>query len=145
MYTPNEWTVIRQGLDLVTITGKNAKDLAALQVKVEKDIQKSTAKKEKELQKLVKKGEEGSEDKISNLIIELVNKNASGVFNVGTGSNTSVNELAAMISDNTIMIEPRLGESRLTLADNNKLKTVMGWSLTVKLSDWIANQTEKVS
>ena len=41
MYTPNEWTVIRQGLDLVTITGKNAKDLAALQVKVEKDIQKS--------------------------------------------------------------------------------------------------------
>ena len=49
MYTPNEWTVIRQGLDLVTITGKNAKDLAALQIKVEKDIQKSTAKKEKEL------------------------------------------------------------------------------------------------
>ena len=54
MYTPNEWTVIRQGLDLVTITGKNAKDLAALQVKVEKDIQKSTAKKEKELQKIIK-------------------------------------------------------------------------------------------
>ena len=54
MYTPNEWTVIRQGLDLVTITGKNAKDLAALQVKVEKDIQKSTAKKEKDLQKIIK-------------------------------------------------------------------------------------------
>lgn len=54
MYTPNEWTVIRQGLDLVTITGKNAKDLAALQVKVEKDIQKSTAKKEKDLEKIMK-------------------------------------------------------------------------------------------
>ena len=54
MYTPQEWTVIRQGLDLVTITGKNAKDLAALQVKVEKDIQKSKAKKEKELQKIIK-------------------------------------------------------------------------------------------
>ena len=27
MYTPQEWTVIRQGLDLVTISGKNAKDL----------------------------------------------------------------------------------------------------------------------
>ena len=54
MYTPNEWTVIRQGLDLVTITGKNAKDLAALQVKVENDIKKSTAKKEKELQKVMK-------------------------------------------------------------------------------------------
>ncbi len=54
MYTPEEWTVIRTGLDLVTITGKNAKDLAALQVKVEKDIQKSKAKKEKELQKIIK-------------------------------------------------------------------------------------------
>ena len=54
MYTPNEWTVIRQGLDLVTITGKNAKDLAALQVKVEKDIQKSTVKKEKDLEKIMK-------------------------------------------------------------------------------------------
>jgi len=45
---------MRQGLDLVTITGKNAKDLAALQVKVENDIKKSTAKKEKELQKVMK-------------------------------------------------------------------------------------------
>ena len=54
MYTPQEWTVIRQGLDLVTITGKNAKDLVALQVKVEKDIQKSTAKKERDLEKIMK-------------------------------------------------------------------------------------------
>ena len=54
MYTPNEWTVIRQGLDLVTITGKNAKDLAALQVKVENDIQKSETKKQKDLEKIMK-------------------------------------------------------------------------------------------
>jgi len=54
MYTPEEYTVIRQGLDLVTITGKNAKNLAALQEKVEKDIQKSTIKKEKELEKIKK-------------------------------------------------------------------------------------------
>ncbi|MDB4339228.1 hypothetical protein N9992_00205 [bacterium] len=54
MYTPQEWTVIRQGLDLVTITGKNAKDLAALQVKVENDIQKSEIKKQKDLEKIMK-------------------------------------------------------------------------------------------
>ena len=54
MYTPEEWNVIRQGLDLVTITGKNAKNLAALQVKVEKDIQKSATKKDKELEKIMK-------------------------------------------------------------------------------------------
>lgn len=54
MYTPEEWTVIRTGLDLVTITGKNAKDLAALQLKVEKDIEKSTDKRQKELEKIKK-------------------------------------------------------------------------------------------
>ena len=54
MYTPEEYTVIRQGLDLVTITGKNAKNLAALQVKVENDIQKSETKKQKDLEKIMK-------------------------------------------------------------------------------------------
>ena len=54
MYTPQEWTVIRQGLDLVTISGKNAKDLAALQVKVENDIKKSENKKQKDLEKIMK-------------------------------------------------------------------------------------------
>ena len=54
MYTPEEWTVIRTGLDLITIVGKNAKALAQLQNKVEKDITKSTIKKEKELEKIKK-------------------------------------------------------------------------------------------
>ena len=54
MYTPQEWTVIRQGLDLVTISGKNAKDLAILQEKVENDIKKSEVKKQKDLEKIMK-------------------------------------------------------------------------------------------
>ncbi len=54
MYTPEKWNVIRQGLDLVTITGNNAKALASLQVKVEKNLQKAAVKKEKDLQKLLK-------------------------------------------------------------------------------------------
>ena len=59
------------------------------------------------------------------------------VFNVGTGTNHSVLELAAMISDNTTMIEPRLGEAYITLADNTKLKTVFGWESTKKIEDYI--------
>jgi UDP-glucose 4-epimerase len=59
------------------------------------------------------------------------------VFNVGTGTNHSVLELAAMISNNTTMIEPRLGEAYITLADNTKLKTVFGWSSTKKIEDYI--------
>ena len=32
-----------------------------------------------------------------------------------------------MISDNTINIPPRVGESRVTLADNTKMKKTFGW------------------
>lgn len=59
------------------------------------------------------------------------------VFNVGTGTNHSVNEIAALISDNTINIPPRLGESRVTLANNEKLRKTFGWEPKVKLEDWI--------
>ena len=54
MYTPEEWTVMRTGLDLITITGKDAKKLVVLQNKVEKEIQKSIVKREKDLEKIKK-------------------------------------------------------------------------------------------
>ena len=54
MYTPDELKVIRMGLDLVTIVGKDAKLFALLQDKVDKDFEKSTIKKEKELEKIKK-------------------------------------------------------------------------------------------
>jgi|TARA_R100000458_G_scaffold36852_1_gene34313 UDP-glucose 4-epimerase len=67
-------------------------------------------------------------------------KNYGEVFNVGSGKNISVNELAKLISDNKILIEPRIGESKLTLANVSKIKTIMGWSPKVSLSDWISNK-----
>ena len=60
------------------------------------------------------------------------------VYNVGTGLNHSINEIAAMISDNVEYIPPRLGESRITLADNSKINRTFGWSPSVKLEDWVA-------
>jgi UDP-glucose 4-epimerase len=59
------------------------------------------------------------------------------VFNVGTGTNHSVLELAAMISDNTKMIEPRQGEAYITLANIDKTKKVFGWKPTKNLEDYI--------
>ena len=44
MFSPEEWTVIRTGLDIVTVQGKDAKSLSMLQSKVEKEIQKSINK-----------------------------------------------------------------------------------------------------
>ena len=62
------------------------------------------------------------------------------VYNVGTGKNHSVNEIANLISDNQVNIPPRIGESRITLADNSKLRDTFGWKPTVKLEDWISQQ-----
>jgi len=59
------------------------------------------------------------------------------VFNVGTGVNYSVKELANMISPNQIFIEPRIGESRETLADISKLESVFDWKPTLKITDYI--------
>ena len=54
MFTPEEWMVMRQGLDVLTITGRDAKNLAVLQIKVEKQAEKAQKKKEKELKKVMK-------------------------------------------------------------------------------------------
>lgn len=59
------------------------------------------------------------------------------VFNVGTGTNHSILELAKMISDDTKMIEPRVGEAYITLANNQKLRDTFGWSPTRTIEDYI--------
>lgn len=61
------------------------------------------------------------------------------VYNVGTGKSYSINEIAKMISDHTVNIPPRDGESRETLADNEKIFKTFGWKPNVSLSDWIKN------
>jgi UDP-glucose 4-epimerase len=61
------------------------------------------------------------------------------LYNVGPGKNYSINEIANVISDNQINIEPRIGEARETLANNSKIKSVFGWCPKVNLIDWIEN------
>ena len=59
------------------------------------------------------------------------------VFNVGTGINHSINELAALISDNVTFIPPRIGESRFTKASINKINKTFGWNPTKKIENYI--------
>ena len=59
------------------------------------------------------------------------------VYNVGTGLNHSINEIAATISDNKINISARPGEAKISLANNTKLRETFDWEPTVKLEDWI--------
>jgi hypothetical protein len=52
MYSIEELAVLRQGLDLLTITGANAKQMVILQEKVENQLEKEIQKREKERQKI---------------------------------------------------------------------------------------------
>lgn len=59
------------------------------------------------------------------------------VYNVGNGKNYSINEIAAMISNNTFNIPARIGEARVTLSNTEKIRSVFGWSPKVDLPDWV--------
>ena len=58
------------------------------------------------------------------------------VFNVGNGSNFSVNEVIAMFGTDSRFFEARI-EPDCTLADNSKLRTRFGWSPTGHLPSFI--------
>jgi UDP-glucose 4-epimerase len=67
---------------------------------------------------------------------DIDSKYFGNVFNVGTGTNYSVNQIASFISDNTINIPERLGEARETLANIEKVKKVFDWEPSITLNKW---------
>lgn len=58
-------------------------------------------------------------------------------FNVGTGTNHSVLELAKMISNTIKFIPERPGEARETLADMTRMETEFHWKPSKKIEDYI--------
>jgi UDP-glucose 4-epimerase len=60
------------------------------------------------------------------------------IYNIGTGTNHSVNQIAELMGGETVNISPREGESRITLANSNKAKEHLGWIPQVRLEEWIA-------
>ncbi len=62
------------------------------------------------------------------------------VYNIGTGTNYSVNQIARMIDHPKVNIAPRPGEARVSLANIQKIKKTFGWSPTVKLEEWLNGQ-----
>ena len=61
------------------------------------------------------------------------------VFNVGSGKNYSIQELADSISNNQIYIPERSGEMETTLSNTDKIYKVIGWKSEVDVMDWIKN------
>ena len=62
------------------------------------------------------------------------------VYNVGSGKNYSVNEIASFISDDTINIPPRVGEARNSLANIDKIRKTFAWKPEVDVEEWIKTQ-----
>jgi len=62
------------------------------------------------------------------------------VYNVGSGKNYSVNEIASFISDDTINIPPRIGEARNSLANIDKIQKTFAWKPEVDVEEWIRGQ-----
>jgi UDP-glucose 4-epimerase len=61
-------------------------------------------------------------------------------YNIGTGKNYSMNQLAKMISDDITYLPKRQGEVEQTLAYNEKAKRA-GWKSTKDIKGWIYEQT----
>ena len=62
------------------------------------------------------------------------------VYNIGTGKNYSVNEIAEMFMHEKTYIAPRPGEARVSLANNQKMRNTVGWTPTHDLEKWISEQ-----
>lgn len=59
------------------------------------------------------------------------------IFNVGTGNQYSVNQIARRLSSNLKYLPPRKGESRNSQADITKIKNYFGWKPSIQLLEWI--------
>ncbi len=60
------------------------------------------------------------------------------IYNLGTGTNYSINEIASMFSDTTMYIPARPGEAKITLADITEVSK-FGYVPTMKIKDYINN------
>jgi len=60
-------------------------------------------------------------------------------YNIGTGKNISILDIAKTICNNVQYIEDRPGEVKETLADNSKAKNDFGWEPKHELLEWMHN------
>ncbi len=60
-----------------------------------------------------------------------------GLFNIGTGRNYSINQVADLVGGEKSYIPSRAGEARETMADISKATQILGWSPNHRLEDTV--------
>ena len=61
---------------------------------------------------------------------------------MGTGTNHSINELAAMYKEDVKYIPARPGEAWITLADISKTSDLLGWLPRCELESYVSSWLE---
>lgn len=61
------------------------------------------------------------------------------IFQLGTGKNYSINELASMFGGEIERIPARPGEARNTLAEVEEAKKILNWSANLSLEEYVTN------
>ena len=62
------------------------------------------------------------------------------VFNVGSGKDYSVQDIANLISDNQTYLPERKGEMHTTRANISKIGSVIGWKAEVDVMEWLRGE-----
>ncbi len=68
----------------------------------------------------------------------------SAIFNVGSGTNISIKELADLISANQRHEERRKGDANETLADISRIKKAFDWQPTVNFTEGLLDMKERM-
>lgn len=68
-------------------------------------------------------------------MLAVMNRDANGSFNIGTGVNYSINQVADMIGGEKTYIPDRPAEAIVTLADARRAREILGWVPKVCLAD----------
>lgn len=72
------------------------------------------------------------------LAMNYVSNMSHSIFNIGTGTNYSVNELCSLINtDNKINYLPAKSEPKFTLASTRNVERYLNWKAKIKLPEWI--------
>ena len=79
-------------------------------------------------------------------LISLSNTDWQGeMFQLGTGKNYSINELANMFTEEIVYIRNRPGEAKITLANIDPMKRATGWNPKVSLESYVAHYIQNLN
>ena len=82
-------------------------------------------------------------DIVAGLLAMATGEHEGDIYNLGTGTNYSINELAALYQTRTVFIPQRPGEAQVTLADISKARKELDWEpkedLKNYVKEWLLN------